>query len=58
MPFGLTNAPSVFMQAMNDVLEGLSFVSVYLDDILIFSKTPEEHIEHVKIVLQRIKDHG
>ena len=58
MPFGLTNAPSVFMAAMNDVLQGLSFVSVYLDDILIFSKTPEEHITHVETVLNRIKEHG
>jgi hypothetical protein len=58
MPFGVTNAPSVFMAAMNDVLQGLSFVSVYLDDILIFSKTPEEHITHVETVLKIIKEHG
>jgi hypothetical protein len=58
MPFGLTNAPSVFMAAMNDVLQGLSFVSVYLDDILIFSKSPEEHISHVETVLKKIKEHG
>jgi hypothetical protein len=58
MPFGLTNAPSVFMQAMNDVLDGLSFVSAYLDDILILSKTPKENIELVRKVLQRIKYHG
>jgi hypothetical protein len=58
VPFGLTNAPSIFMAAMNDVLQGLSFVSVYLDDILIFSKTPEQHISHVETVLNRIKEHG
>jgi hypothetical protein len=58
MSFGLTNAPSVFMAAMNDVLQGLSFVSVYLDDILIFSKTPEEYTSHVETVLKRFKEHG
>jgi hypothetical protein len=58
MPFGLTNAPSVFMAAMNDVLQGLNFVSVYLDDILIFSKTPEEHISHIETVLNKIKEEG
>jgi hypothetical protein len=46
------------MAAMNDVLQGLSFVSVYLDDILVFSKTPEEHIKHVEAVLKRVKEHG
>jgi hypothetical protein len=40
MPIGLTNTPSVFMQAMNDI-QGISFISVYLDDILIFPKTPK-----------------
>ena len=58
MPFGLTNAPATFQEMINDVLrEYLDvFVIAYLDDILIFSKNPEEHKEHVKKVLQKLQD--
>jgi putative transposase len=58
MPFGLTNASSVLMSGMNEILQGLSCVSIYLDDILIFSKTPEEHISHVETVLGKSKNMG
>ena len=56
MPFGLTNAPAVFQALVYDVLRDLrnTCVVVYLDDILIFSQTPEEHTTHVRLVLQRL----
>jgi hypothetical protein len=57
MPFGLCNAPATFMRVMNDVLRPFldDFVIVYLDDILIFSKSREEHIEHVKKILDVLR---
>ncbi|KAF7648883.1 hypothetical protein LDENG_00150580, partial [Lucifuga dentata] len=56
MPFGLTNAPAVFQALVNDVLQDMlnQFVFVYLDDILIFSKSEQEHIQPVCQVLQRL----
>ncbi|XP_061912329.1 dehydrogenase/reductase (SDR family) member 7Cb isoform X2 [Entelurus aequoreus] len=56
MPFGLTNAPAVFQTLVNDILRDMldQFVVVYLDDILIFSRNPQEHQQHVRLVLQRL----
>jgi hypothetical protein len=57
--FGLTNAPAHFMYLMNMVfMEELDkFVVIFIDDILVFSKSREEHEEHLCIVLQRLRDH-
>ncbi|CUA75312.1 Transposon Tf2-7 polyprotein [Rhizoctonia solani] len=58
MLFGLTNTPAAFQHFMNDILRDLLNITVivYLDDILIFSKNPEEHTAHVKEVLRRLQE--
>ena len=59
MPFRLTNAPATFMRLMDDILRPFtnSFVVVYLDDILIFSQSWEEHLHHIWQVLQTLRQH-
>ncbi|XP_073279500.1 uncharacterized protein [Primulina huaijiensis] len=58
MSFGLTNAPSVFMDLMNRVFKLYldSFVIIFIDDILVYSKTRELHREHLRTVLQQLRD--
>ena len=58
MPFGLTNAPATFQAYINNVLRKYLdvFVVVYLDDILVYSKTYEEHVGHVRSVLTALRD--
>ncbi|WVZ63477.1 LOW QUALITY PROTEIN: hypothetical protein U9M48_013104 [Paspalum notatum var. saurae] len=57
--FGLTNAPAYFMQLMNSVFMDYldKFVMVFIDDILIYSKTEAEHEEHLRLVFQRLREH-
>ena len=57
LPMGLCNAPATFQTLMNEVFYDYidKFVVVYLDDLLIFSKTPEEHLRHLELVLSRLE---
>ncbi|MBW0508729.1 hypothetical protein O181_048444 [Austropuccinia psidii MF-1] len=57
MPFGLTNAPASFQNLVNDIFQDLLdvYVVVYLDDIMVFSKSEEEHVTHVSTVLYRLR---
>jgi hypothetical protein len=59
MSFGLTNAPAYFMYLMNFVFmqELDKFVVFFIDDILIYSKNPEDHAKHLHVILQRLRDH-
>jgi hypothetical protein len=59
MSFGLTNAPTHFMYLMNSVFmpELNKFMVVFIDDILVYSKSEEEHVEHLRVVLTRLRDH-
>jgi hypothetical protein len=58
-PFGLSNAPTIFMCLMNGVFKEYldKFTTVFLDDVLIYSKSEKEHEEHIRIVLKVLREH-
>ncbi|KAK6119791.1 hypothetical protein DH2020_046460 [Rehmannia glutinosa] len=59
MPFGLTNAPAAFMDLMHRVFQPFldQFVVIFIDDILVYSKSREEHVRHLKIILETLREH-
>ena len=59
MPFGLTNAPATFIDLMYRVFQPYldRFFVVFVDDILIYSQSKEEHEDHLRIILQAVKEH-
>lgn len=60
MPFGLVNAPSTFQRLMNVIFSDCldRFVTVYLDDIMVYSRTAAAHEEHLREVFRRLRSHG
>ena len=59
MPFGLKNAPSVFQRMMDEVFKDCdTFIQTYIDDVLVFSENLDDHVKHLRIFHQKIKDNG
>ena len=58
LPFGVSSAPAVFQKAMDTILQGLPQVICYLDDILVTGSTPQEHLQNLAVVLERLSQHG
>ena len=60
MPFGLTNAPSTFQQLMQSCIGNLHlhYCIIHLDDVIVFSKTPEEHVIRLRAVFEKLKQAG
>ena len=54
LPFGLTHAPAYFQELMTGILKDFNFTIAYLDDMIIFSRTAEEHLSHLKKVFEKL----
>ena len=57
MPFGLKNAGQTFQRMMDEILSDLDFAFIYMDDVLVASRTLEEHKEHFRVLFRRLADH-
>ena len=55
VPFGLAQAPAFFQELMMGILKDFNFTIAYLDDIIIFSKTPQEHLLHIRMIFEKLK---
>ena len=55
VPFGLAQAPAYFQELMTGILKDFSFIIAHLDDIIIFSKTPQEHLSHIRKVFEKLR---
>ena len=55
VPFGLTQTPAYFQELMTGILKDFNFAIAYLDDIIIFSRTAEEHLDHIKQVFEKLR---
>ena len=58
MPFGLKNAPHIFQRMIDNIFGKYSFVLVYIDNILVFSYTLQEHIKHLELISEKLISHG
>ena len=55
VPFGLAQAPAYFQELMTGILKDFNFAIAYLDDIIIFSKNPQEHLSHIRRVFEKLR---
>ena len=60
MPFGLCNAPATFQRLMQNCLGelNLTYCIIYLDNVIVYSKTPEKHLQRMRVVFDRLREHG
>ena len=60
MPYGLCNAPAMFQRLMQNCLGelNLTYALIYLDDVIVYSKTEEEHLVHLRTIMEQFMEHG
>ncbi|MGR0243482.1 reverse transcriptase family protein, partial [Klebsiella pneumoniae] len=58
MPYGLCNAPPTFQRAMNMMIANVPNAMIYIDDIIIYSNTIQEHLEHLENIFKKLKEHA